>query len=169
VSLDPATAPGPPRRRLPWVMLALVLSFALNLFFVGGALWVHLHKPPWRMTPLERIAHMSSELDLDTEHQQSFRRYFRTVFARLQLMRTQVQPLVSDAWDEIGKPNPDEAKIAKLFDQAAQTRRDFQRQLTNETLQFLATLTPKQRAKFVELARRPTPSPAQPINRGVSP
>jgi Spy/CpxP family protein refolding chaperone len=166
VTAEPAAA-ALPRRRLPWVLLAL--SLALNLCFVGGALWFHLRKPPWRMTPAERIERMQSELQLDAAHEQLFRRYYRTLFARLQLMRAEVQPLVADAWAEIAKPQPDEAKIAKLFDQAAETRRKYQRQLTSETLAFLATLTPQQRATFVQLARRPPPSWAQPIHRGVSP
>jgi uncharacterized membrane protein len=166
VTAEPAGA-AVTRRRLPWVLLAL--SLALNLCFIGGALWFHLHRPVWRMTPVQRIERMSADLHLDKPHQEQFRRYFHTVFATLQLMRTQVAPMVDDAWAEIAKPEADEAKIGKLFDQAAETRRKFQRDLTAQTLAFLASLTPQQRRSFVELARRPPPSYAQPINRGVTP
>ena len=165
MTADPAATAGP-RRILPWVLLAL--SLVLNLCFVGGALWFHYQKP-WRITAAERADRISAELHLDAAHQQIFRRYFRTVFAHLQLMRTEVQPLVGDFWTEIAKPQPDEAKITKLFDQAAEARRKVQRELTSETLAFLATLTPDQRTVFVQLARRPPPSFAQPIRRGVSP
>ena len=162
-----AVATAAVRRRLPWILLAL--SLALNLCFVGGVMWFQLHRPNWRMTAAERVERMSAEMHLDAMHREAFRRYFQTVFARLQLMRTQVQPLVTDAWTEIAKPNPDEAGIGRLFDQAAETRRKFQRELTSETLAFLATLTPEQRRTFVQLTRRPPPSWAQPIQRGVTP
>ena len=167
MTAEAAAASGPPRRRLPWVLLAL--SLALNLFFIAGALWFHFHQPLWRMTPEERVERMSAELHLDDAHKETFRRYFRQLGARMLLMRTEVQPLIGDAWAEIGKPQADEAKIDKLFDQAADTRRRFQRELTSQTLAFLATLTPEQRAKFVQLARHPPPFWARPFNRGMSP
>ena len=162
-----AAAPPRSRQRLAWVLLAL--SLALNVCFLAGFVWTHTRTSPWRMSPEERIERMSAEMQLDPEHRQIFERYFHTVGARLLLMRTQVGPLIGDAWAEIAKPQPDEGKVAKLFDEAAEIRRGYQRQLTTETLHFLATLTPEQRSRFVELVRRPPPSWGMPINRGLSP
>jgi Spy/CpxP family protein refolding chaperone len=42
----------------------------------------------------------------------------------------------------------------QLFEEAAQQRRSFRRELATTTFSFLATLSPEQRAKFVELARQ---------------
>lgn len=167
MTLAAAMAPARSRHRLPWILLTL--SLVLNLCFLGGFVWTHTRPSPWRMSPEERIERISEALHLDPEHRQIFERYFRTVGARMQLMRTEVGPLIGDAWAEIAKPQPDEDRVSKLFDQAAETRRRYQRELTDETLRFLATLTPAQRAEFVAVARRPPPSWGQPINRGVSP
>ena len=41
--------------------------------------------------------------------------------------------------------------FVRLFDEAAQTRRSFQREMVGKTMSFLAILSPEQRAKFVEL------------------
>ena len=71
----------------------------------------------------------------------------------MQQMHDAVEPLMSDAWSELAKPDTDEVTVTRLFDQAAQTRRSFQHELIPTTLSFLATLSPEQRAKFVELFR----------------
>jgi hypothetical protein len=50
----------------------------------------------------------------------------------------------------------------QLFDQAGDQRRSLRRELAAATFSFLATLSPDQRAKFVELARqRPWAKPHQ--------
>ena len=162
-----AAAPRRMHRRLPWMLLTL--SVVLNLCFLAGVVWTHTRTSPWRMSPAERVERMSAALQFDPEHKQAFERYFQTVRMRLQAMHKDVDPLIGEAWAEIAAPQPDETKVSTLFDQAAEMRRRYQRELTGETLGFLATLTPEQRAKFVELARRPPPSWGQPINRGVSP
>jgi len=66
-------------------------------------------------------------------------------------MREAVEPLLSAARAELAKPDADEATVERLFDEAAQTRRGFQRELLTTTMTFLATLSPEQRAKFIEL------------------
>ena len=72
----------------------------------------------------------------------------------MQQMRETVEPLMNAAWSEIAKPEAEEANVVRLFDEAGQTRRSFMRELTPITLSFLATLSPEQRAKFVELIRQ---------------
>ena len=62
--------------------------------------------------------------------------------------------LIADAWSEIAKPDADQAKVIGLFDEAAQTRRGYMRELAPVTLSFLAKLSPEQRARFVELVRQ---------------
>ena len=82
-------------------------------------------------------------------------------------MRREVGPTIGAAWAELAKPATDAAAVMQRFDDAAQKRRAFQQQLTTETLAFLAILSPEQRGKFVELARRrPTPWSPQPEHEG---
>lgn len=130
--------------------ILLALSLALNLFFVAGALWIRIHGPP-PMTPEERLQRVGTELALDPQQKQAFDQYSRAVHARMQLMHKAVDPLISNAWSEVAKPDADEPTVVELFDQAAQTRRGYMRELAPITLSFLAKLSPEQRAKFVEL------------------
>ena len=146
-------------RARPYVWRALLaLSLALNLFFVIGAVWIRVHAPAPMPSPADRLAQMGGELGLDPQQKDGFARYSQAMRERLQAMHGAVQPLIGSAWSEIGKPHADETKIMQIFDQAAQQRRNFAQDLTKTTLSFLATLSPEQRAKFVQLARqRPRP------------
>jgi uncharacterized membrane protein len=151
VTAGPPAAPSS-GRRLIWLLLTV--SLTLNLFFVAGAVWIKMHRPA-PMGPIARMRYVGSELNLDAQHRLAFERYFRTLRARLQLMHAEVQPLVNDAWTELASPNADETKVMRLFDEASDKRNAFRRELTKSTMAFLATLTPQQRQKFIELARRP--------------
>lgn len=152
---EPA-APGGARRY--WWRTALMLSLALNLFFVAGALWIRVHAPPLMASPEQRLEEMAGELGLNPQQRQAFERFSQTMRTRLQAMRQAMQPLVGAAWTEVGKPQADEAEVMRLLDKAAAARRGYQQELTATTLAFLATLSPEQRAKFVQLARhRPHP------------
>ena len=163
-----ATPRRPTRGRL--VLVALALSLALNFFFVAGAAWTRMHPGGFSDNPAERLRQMAGQLDLDPQQRVAFERYFRTMRARTQLMREEIEPLIGDAWSDIAKPQPDEAQVMRLFDQAAEKRRAFQREATTQTMAFLAGLTPEQRAKFVEIARqRHAGWAAQPIHRGITP
>lgn len=143
----------------PYLWKALLaLSLALNLFFVIGALWIRVHAPAPMLSPEDRLEQMAGALGLDPQQKQAFARYSETMRERLQAMHGVVQPLIGNAWSEVAKPHADEAKVMQFFDQAAEERRGFMRDLTTTTLSFLATLSPEQRAKFVQLAhQRPRP------------
>jgi Spy/CpxP family protein refolding chaperone len=144
--------------RQNWWKVLLALSLALNLFFVAGALWFRIHAPPPMLSPEDRLEQMAGELNLDGQQKQAFAHYSQTIRERMRAMHGAVQPLIANAWSEVGKPGADEAKVMQLFDQASQERRAFMRDLTTTTLAYLATLSPQQRAKFVQLARqRPRP------------
>ena len=146
-----ALRPGS-RQHLFWV--ALVLSLALNLCFIAGALWIRVQGPPPPMTPEQRLEQIEPQLALDPQQRAAFDQYARTVRLRMQSMRETVEPLVGQAWSELAKPDADEAKIMQLFDQAEGERHAFRRELGTATFNFLAKLSPEQRAKFVELARQ---------------
>ena len=140
------------RQQLLWVVL--ILSLALNLCFIGGALWIRFQGPPLPMSPQERLEQIEPQLALDSQQKAAFDQYARTVRLKMQSMHEAIEPLVGKAWSELAKPDADEAKIMQLFDQAGDQRRAFRRELGTATFTFLIKLTPEQRAKFVELARQ---------------
>lgn len=140
------------RQYLLWVLVAL--SVALNLFFVAGALWIRFHGPPTPLNPEQRLERIRAQLDLGPQQKPAFEQYFQAVHTRMQEMRESVEPLMNRAWSELAKPGADQTNVIRLFDEAAEKRRSFRRELTASTLSFLATLSPEQRTKFVELARQ---------------
>ena len=146
-----ALRPGS-RRHLFWVIL--VLSLALNLCFIAGALWIRVQGPPLPMSPEQRLQQIEPQLALSPPQKAAFDEYARTVRSGMQSMHEAVEPLVANAWSELAKPDADEAKVMLLFDQAGDQRRGFRRELGTATFTFLAKLSPEQRAKFVELARQ---------------
>jgi Spy/CpxP family protein refolding chaperone len=145
-------ARGGVRPYLLW--LVLTLSLALNLFFVGGALWIRFNGPPVPMNAEERLHRIGAQLGLDAQQKEAFEQYSQTLRTRMHLMRKAVEPMMHNAWAEVAKPDADEAKVVELFDEASQTRRSFMRELAPITLSFLSKLSPEQRAKFVELIQQ---------------
>ena len=145
-------ARGGVRPHLVW--LVLTLSLALNLCFIGGALWIRFHGPPFRINAEERLERIGAQLGLDPQQRAAFEQYSQAVRSRMQKMHKAVEPLIANAWSEVAKPDADEAKVVQLFDEAGQTRRSYMRELAPVTLSFLAKLTPEQRAKFVELIQQ---------------
>jgi Spy/CpxP family protein refolding chaperone len=146
-----ALRPGS-RQHLFWVIL--VLSLALNLCFIAGALWIRVQGPPPPMGPEQRLQQIEPQLALNPQQKAAFDEYARTVRSRVQSMHEAIEPLVANAWSELAKPDANEANVMQLFDQAGEQRRAFRRELGTSTFTFLAKLSPEQRAKFVELARQ---------------
>jgi Spy/CpxP family protein refolding chaperone len=146
-----ALRPGS-RRQLFRVIL--VLSLALNLCFIAGALWIRVQGPPLPLSPEQRLQQIEPQLALNPQQKAAFEEYARTVRSGMQSMREAAEPLVANAWSELAKPDADEAKVMLLFDQAGDERRSFRRELGTATFAFLTKLSPEQRAKFVELARQ---------------
>jgi len=136
--------------RQRWPAVLLIASLALNLFFVAGAVWIHLHAPP---SPAARLREMAADLKLDAKQNAAFQDYTRALRARSELMRQATEPAISAAWAELAKPDADQAKVMQLFDEANDKRHAMQREMTSQTMAFLANLSPEQRGKFVEIWR----------------
>lgn len=143
---------SPVRQHLLWVVLAL--SLALNLCFVAGALWFRIHGPPPPINPQERLERIGAQLGLDPQQKTAFEQYSAAVRTHMQAMHKAVEPLMSKAWSEVGKPDADDATVVKLFDEAGQTRRSYMHEMAPITLGFLAKLSPEQRLKFVDLIQQ---------------
>ena len=155
MSMATAGQPGAPagwRGRRVLVIL-LVVSVVLNLCFIAGAAWTRWHAPARWADTEQRYQRMAGELDLTPEQRTGFDAYVAAMRTRTAKMRQQVAPLIGSAWEEIAKPKADEAQVMRLFDEAAEKRREFQREASAETLKLLAILSPAQRNKFVAIAR----------------
>jgi Spy/CpxP family protein refolding chaperone len=154
VSVASAVPRAARRREHSRLLIAvLVISLVLNLCFIAATAWFRLHAPPAGRNLAERYQEIASQLDLDARQRAAFDRYIAAMRSRADQMRQETDPLMGAGWDELAKPQPDEAKVTQLFDQAAEKRRGFQHDATAQTLTLLATLSPEQRAKFITLMR----------------
>jgi Spy/CpxP family protein refolding chaperone len=139
------------RGRLLW--LALILSLTLNIFFLGGLLWSRIAAEQGS-TPEERFTRAANSLDLSPDQHIAFQQFATDVREHSRHLHEANGPLIQQVWAELAKPQPDQALIASLVDQAAENRHNYQKDMTGTLSQFLTTLTPDQRAKFVELAQK---------------
>ena len=145
-----STASGWPGRRV--LIALLVISALLNLCFIAGAAWIRFNAPS-RPNFEQHYRQLAAELDLDPQQRIGFDKYVAAMRSRNEKMRQQVGPLISAAWDEMAKPQADAAQILQLYDQAAEKRRELQREATVQTLDLMSILSPAQRTKFVAIAR----------------
>lgn len=136
------------RQRWPAVLLAA--SLALNLFFVAGAVWIHLHAPP---SPAARFDQIAGQLKLDTSQRAAFQTYVDGLRQRAEEMRQQTGPAFTAAWAEMAKPQSDPTRAMQLFEEAAQKRQSMMHDVAAQTSAFLNTLSPQQRTDFVRLWR----------------
>ena len=165
-SLAEAAPKSSARGRLVWI--ALALSLTLNVFFVFGLLWFQV-AGQLMQTPAERVAATANELNLTAEQRGAFQQFVSEVQERSRLLRDSNQPLIQQVWDELAKPQPDQALIARLVDEATENRHAYQKDMAAVLGQFLAVLSPEQRAQFVELAKRPQDKRAAHIRRLIMP
>jgi uncharacterized membrane protein len=152
--------------RLWWV--ALALSLTLNVFFVGGLVWSRMAMRPVE-TPAERFAQIGRELELSPQQHDAFQQFILEMRKHGRELRESNQPLVSEVWNELGKPQPDQSAVAGLIEKATENRQAYQKEMTAALSHFLAGLAPDQRARFVELAKRPQDQTAAHLRRLIMP
>jgi uncharacterized membrane protein len=149
-SLAETEAKASSRGRLLWV--ALVLSLTLNVFFIGGLVWsrVIADRPP---TPAQRFQQIARDLNLTDDQRDAFQQFVLDMRHHTRQLRQNNHPLIDHVWQELGKPQPDQALVGKLIDQATQNRHTYQLEMATALGRFLATLSPEQRAQFIELTQ----------------
>ena len=140
-----------PYRRI--VLAALSISVVLNLFFIAGAVWTRMHGSAQSRGPEQRNQRFANELDFDAKQRAGFEKFVVAMRARSEKAQQQVAPLLGSAWEEAAKPQADQVQVLRLFDEAFDKRQQSLRDGMVQTLDFLSTLSPEQRAKFVALAR----------------
>jgi uncharacterized membrane protein len=149
------TVAAPARRR--WrsrlLLILLVLSLALNVFFIGGAFWLKTQAMRAEMTPPERVRLVARQLSLNEDQRAAFDRFIQTARQNMRELRETNMPLVEQAWNELAKPAPDDAVLERLSAQTADNRRRYQIELGRALRGFLATLSVEQRRTFIDLLR----------------
>jgi uncharacterized membrane protein len=147
--MSDAAGTQPSRRR--WLLIALTVSLAFNLFLVGVfAGHMHTrHGPP--MGPHERFAHIAAELGLNDTQKAAFGQ-FETV---LRQHGGTMHRANMAAWAKIADPATGADQIAALLSGTVKNRTEFQQDVADAMGKFLASLTPQQRASFIAAAREP--------------
>jgi uncharacterized membrane protein len=166
MSLADTGAKPEKRGRLLW--LGLILSLVVNVFFVGGLIWSRQHLPP-PGGPVERFREIGRDLRLESGGHAAFEQFLQAMMQRTRQLRESNRPLLDRIWDELAKPQPDQALVASLVDQAAENRHGFQRDMMQSISQMLAKLTPEQRAQFTDLAKKYQDPRGNPLRRLVTP
>lgn len=154
------------RARLVWI--ALALSLTLNLFFVGGLLWVKLSMHP-PLPPIERMQRLGQALDLTADQRVAFEQFVRVIRLRGRYVRETNQPLLERIWGEVAKPAPDQDLVAKLGAEVNGNRTAFQKEASTALLAFMKTLTPEQRSKLADIAKRPGDEPTRRLFQIIAP
>lgn len=138
------------RSRLLW--LALIVSLAVNAFFIGTAVWWATSAQ--MLTPAQRFQQVVGELNLSDDQRDAFQQFIITARRGMRQLQGSNGPLLTKVWQELNKPQPDQQLISKLVDQATENRRTYQRAMTAALTQFLSSLNPDQRAQFIGLTER---------------
>jgi uncharacterized membrane protein len=143
------------RPRGLWI--ALALSLTLNVFVIGGLVWAMMEVQPIE-SPAQRFVAVGRSLDLSDAQRAALRQFGVTAREAVGNLHHSNGPVMRKIWEEMAKPQPDQAAIAALIDQSSQYRHEYLMRMTSGLLQFLASLTPDQRARFAALAHRPHPA-----------
>ncbi len=163
-----AGEPSRPRTGSRLAKAALILSLTLNVFLIGGFVYAKVAVERW-MTPGERFQALAKELTLTPDQRAAFQKLIETMRLGRQHLRDTNQPLIEQAWNELAKPQADQQALTRIIAQVADNRRQFQTEVAAAMGEFLATLTPDQRAQFVRLAKERRDTIARRIWSGLQP
>lgn len=141
-------ATSPPRSRGRLVTVALALSLALNVFFVGGLIYSRFVPPTPPLVALGR------QLNLEPEQRKAFQSFLQVVRRNGVALRDANGKISAQIWEELSQPKPDEQKLTALIAEVANNRLDYQMTVGSAIIPFLETLTPEQRARFIEISKR---------------
>jgi len=130
------------------VKVVLGLSLALNVFFIGGLLYSKFVRPTPPLIALGR------ELDLAPDQRKAFQGFLQVVRSKGAALREDNLKLGQQIWDELAQQKPNPQKLAALFGDVANNRRDYQTAVGSALLPFLETLNVEQRQRFIEVSKR---------------
>ena len=133
------------RPKLLWILLTV--SVVANVFFAGGALYAFYGHRDRAVTQIGR------QLDLTPAQQQGLEALREAVAARRAAMSESRGGVREAMLAEVANPTFDRERVAALVSEWSAARRDNFVDMMQDVHAFVATLTPEQRQKFLELAR----------------
>jgi len=143
-------AVGTRRSRLRWWLGALALSLALNLFFLGmvAGHFRHRHRLA-ALSQRERFERIAADLNMNDTQTAAFQQ-FQTI---LRVDGAQMRSANASSWARMADPATTPDQITALLTGTVKKRTEFQQHAADAMAKFLATLTPAQRATFIDEGR----------------
>jgi uncharacterized membrane protein len=142
--------------RLVWIVLAL--SLTLNVFFIGGLLWVRIFLHPFP-PPMQRIERLGRSLSLNDTQRDAFDQFLRVIELHGRFTRETNDAVLDQIWGELSKPTPNDATVLQLTNEIYSNRTAFQKEASGSLMAFIKTLNPAQRNKMERLVRGPQQNP----------
>lgn len=142
-------AAGTPPSRRRWLLVALTVSVAINLFLLGMIAGHMHHHPPPPLGQRERFEHIAGRLGLNDSQKADFEQLEGTMHRNGAAIRAANLA----AWAKVGDPATTPDQIGTLLQDSVKNRIAFQADMAAAMAKFLASLTPQQRATFVDQAR----------------
>lgn len=139
-------------RRLVWIGLAV--SLALNLLFVGGAIYARTTFERVSHRADARTQHFTEQLGLRPQQREAYQAFRAGARERVAGMRDDMAPTFQEMRDQLGGDAPDPERLTAGLVRMADTRHDFERDMAGMTGEFLRTLDPDQIRRFLNFARR---------------
>lgn len=132
--------------------LALIISLVINAFLVGTLVWwVNATRPEPAM---ERFREIGRELNFTDDQRDALQQFLIEIRRNGRQLRERNEPLLEKIWQEQAKPQPNAATINEIIDQSNENRKIFQKNMAAALTRFLASLSPDQRAQFIDLTKR---------------
>jgi Spy/CpxP family protein refolding chaperone len=139
------------KSRFLWILL--IASLALNVCFVGGALYFRMVAGELRHSPEARAEYMADRLNLDSAQTEALKQTREKVIALRENSSDDRDERRKDVWAIIAAPQFDREALRTLIERGHGERLERWLDTSQILHDYLATLTPEQRAAFVEMAQ----------------
>jgi uncharacterized membrane protein len=136
-------------KNLAWILLAV--SLALNVFFAGGVIYSKVTAERLGASPAERTQFLAERFALSDQQRDRLLAFQTAMGERRGTLRDGFRKSRSALLAELTKPDLDRTRIAQLRQDQTAVRSALFEDFTGELHQFLATLTPEQKADFVAM------------------
>ena len=139
------------KRKLPWLLL--LVSVALNVFFVGGALYSMVTSERLEDDPAARTAFVAERLALAPAEREALIDWRQRARDRFKAMRAERGEMRAQVLQELAKAELDPAALERLMSERAALRVPALLETVQDLHGYLATLSPEQKAEFIAMAQ----------------
>lgn len=142
------------RAKLPWILFAV--SLAINIFFVVGVAYTMKARHDYAASPERRVEFVADRLDLSDDQRQGL----LALLAKAEEQRAGARGDRGDRdqrraafLDELAKPTFSRDNFIAMMTERSSQRVEMFANITGELHSYLATLSPEQRAQFLDMAK----------------